>query len=976
MQPREVEPGSDVRITFSCRDGHQKRIEKLQLISRPELIDLDVTSSLDRKTGKFALTLPGKSLDTAGKYDLRLSMTFTWEDGKTYHRSPPFGTLTIRAFAGHQYTPQALDKELASLKAEIEQVRQALAEVGGGDVAKYVLPDLVDVSTEARRLVEAGNHPAAKSLLVEMSRQTQSAASDPARTVYVGRVARFVAGIKPHEGGPVMSILTGGAPSYTEADYQTFRELGIGIVARHHDDDIADLHEHGFQCVSSTAPVRLTQAWLDKHPEHRQHRYLVSNAVKADSRPLALDPLHGFLSEHYDVDTGGDPARYWRVLDATDNKTLDSQDWQYVAKAAKVIVAQPVSGHDYRVVVLVQARDIPFFHRFADPLYPGCLGHILRRLDAMFVDQKGLDVYRPTSLFYPFPKFERYHESSDGKPRLLSWHNFYGYQWGTSPFAQRQFTEQTGTAFDPLWMVDGGRYGDVNYPPTDGYSQWMAFHQRNVETMTKQVVDVAHRHQAKVRVFWGDHWLGMEPHANNGRFFKTTGMDQIVKACGSAVVTRMTVDIPADVTKIIRFSPWFSQEELFSRKNADGFMETRWGDIKRGALFRMPDGFTWGGETQTVGFKQPRILAKMKSIANEFRLMHELLSGEEVFRHDLTVYVVNAWGDVRPWAGWSQINESQMILDHLTDLPINVRFLSLANIARQGVPEDADVLINAGEPHSSWSGGFHWTPQAVQAVEQFVANGGGLIGIGAPSHNPDEQHVWQLAPVLGVDFADSVRVGEGDRGSFSKYDSAFLDKGPKPSQQHNVVRTGKRHFVTEQLTKPSDPLLCKVRPQLVKSDVTVLCSRDGKSNAAPLVTSRLHGKGRAIYISGYSQADDYSRILRRAIFWSADREKQYGQLIADNVGVRTYWYPAKKLLVVYNESRDAVTTSVRLDPALFGVNADRQLKVVDLLADQTPNGLGRAAQSGHRAIAPDARDCVPPHRAGGTMTGADLPISK
>lgn len=462
----------------------------------------------------------------------------------------------------------------------------------------------------------------------------------------------------------------------------------------------------------------------------------------------------------------------------------------------------------------------------------------------------------------------------------------------------------------------------------------MEFQQENVTKLTKQVVDVAHRHGARTRVFWGDHWIGMEPHAKQGRFFAATGMDEIVKACGSAVVVRMTVAIPADVTKVIRFSPWFSWGELFSRTNPPSFMEQRWGDIKRGALYRMPDGLTWGGETQTAGFAQPRIVAKMRSIANEFRTMYDLLGGEEVYRHDLNVYVLNAWGDVRPWAGWLQVNESQMILTHLTDLPVHVRFLSLADVASKGVPDDAHVLINAGEPHSSWSGGFHWTPEAVEAVEGFVANGGGLIGIGAPSHFRRGTHTWQLAPVLGVDFADSVRKGEGDTGSFSKYDSAFLDKGPKPSQERPMVRAGSPHFITEQLADRSEPVLCKVQPRVINDDVQVLCSGDGKTHATPLVTSRIHKAGRAVYINGYSSEHDYGRMLRRAILWTAGRAAIYNTLVADQDGVMTYLYPKKRLLVIYNQTRETVSATVHVDAGLLGMETDSQLQLVDLLSDR------------------------------------------
>lgn len=933
VEPRECRPGDDVRVRFTFRVGHAKRVVRLELHVQPGSISMDVTPHLDRSAGVCSFVIPGKLLSRPDTYELRMAMEFDWDDGKRYRRSPPFGQIVVHAFAGFQYTPESLAKEIDALEAGAREARQAAADAGGGDVARLLLPDIRRDIDRARALVDAGDHPAARSLLMEARQLTVRVHRDPARAAHEARVARFVEGLPSEAPGPSMSLMPGAsAETFSDDDIQIIRELGIGTVIAQRPADVGHLQNHGLESMVGRAPVRFTEDWVQRRPQDRQHRYLLSDPVAAEGETLSIDPLLGFLDSHYDLDPCGDTRRYWRVLDVADNAALSADRWRYDPERRRVDIRDAIPGRAYRVAALVQAKEIPFFKKFGEPMHPPCMEHILRRLDAMFTDQRGLEVYRPTSLFYPFPKIEKVRAGDDGGSRVLSWHNFYGYQWGVSPSLQERFTRETGVAFDPLWMVDGGRYGDVNYPPQDGYLRWMEFQQTNVIALTKRVVDVAHGHGARVRVFWGDHWIGMEPYAGNGRFFSETGMDEIVKACGSAVVVRMVADIPSDVRKIIRFSPWFSHEELFSRDNPSSFMDHQWGDIKRGALFRMPDGFTWGGDTQSSGFNQPIILDRMKAIANEFRLMHSLIGGEEAFHHDLTVYVLNAWGALRSWTGWLQVNESQQILTHLTDLPVTVRFLSLADIAARGVPDDADVLINAGEPHSAWSGGFHWTPDAVAAVERFVAAGGGLIGIGAPSHFPDGDRFWRLAPVLGVDFADSVREGEGDSGAFSRYDSAFLEKGPTPMQTRPMMRTKTEHFITEQLPASSEPVLCKVRAAVMAADGEVLCSRDGSPSAPPMIFARRHQAGRAVYINGYGAAHDYGRMLRRAIFWSAGREGEYPRLVADHEGVLTYAYPEKRLLAVHNQTAAAVTTTVRLDPSILGFDKDHRARVTDVLS--------------------------------------------
>ena len=915
VSPREVRPAETVSIRFAFREGQARKVTRLRLETLPRLIELDVTDGLDADAGTFSCVVPGTWTRWLGEYELRVHMTFRWDDGKVYQRSPPFGTITIRSFARHLYTDDTFAADVAAARGERERAENALR-------ALRILPKLqplVDELAAGLHQAEAsragGDDVGAKTHLADVLWRARALADQPFSAEYRFDIRQFLAKRPEDDPKPLLSILTGSARPVNAEDMTVLRELGIDTVTVRSREEHDALEREGFKTMVTPAPVRFTAKWVEDKPQFRQHRYLLSDPVIAKGAAVSMDPLLGFAHEQYDIDPAGDPASYWRVLDETAGAVVSAERWRFEEQTGQVCITGATAGHAYRVAVLVQARNLPFFQRFGDPLYPQCMGAILRRLEAHLDDRPGIDVYRPTSLFYPFPKIDKWIGEGAAR-RTLSWHNFYGYQWGTSPVAQKLFEKQTGISFDPLWMVDGGRYGDVNYPPRREYLAWMRFQQQNVNRCTRQVVDVAHKHGAAVRVFWGDHWMGMEPY---GDFFQETGCDQIVKACKSAVVVRMTVDFEAAAKKVIRFSPWFHWGELFGRDHPIGFMSRCWRDIKRGALFRVPDGLSWGGETNTIGFQQPGILARMREITEEFRVIHALTAGHEVFRHDLNLYVVNAWGAIRPWCGWLQVNESQQILAPLTDLPVNVRFISLAEIAESGVPGDAHVLLNAGEPYSSWSGGEHWADGRVrQAVEAFVRDGGGLIGIGAPSHWPDGAQTWQLAHVLGVDFADSTREGEGDKGSFSRYDSAFLRKGPKPSGSASMKRVDATHWLTQDVPAESAPVLTKVRAKMVSDDVQLLCSGDGKTAVPPIVAARGFGAGRALYLNGYSSAFDYGSVLRRGVFWSCGREALWDAFRAEIPSVLCYLYPAAGLLAVYNMSQNTVEVPVRLDVSLLG----------------------------------------------------------
>lgn len=99
----------------------------------------------------------------------------------------------------------------------------------------------------------------------------------------------------------------------------------------------------------------------------------------------------------------------------------------------------------------------------------------------------------------------------------------------------------------------------------------------------------------------------------------------------------------------------------------------------------------------------------------------------------LTVAVLHSWGSLRPWTLSGHFHETYMhtlihINEALAGLPVNVKFINFDGV-KNGVPDDVDVIINAGRAGSAWSGGDAWQDETlVAALNKWVYNGGVLLG--------------------------------------------------------------------------------------------------------------------------------------------------------------------------------------------------------------------------------------------------------
>lgn len=214
----------------------------------------------------------------------------------------------------------------------------------------------------------------------------------------------------------------------------------------------------------------------------------------------------------------------------------------------------------------------------------------------------------------------------------------------------------------------------------------------------------------------------------------------MVGAAGDGVTTRMIADIPIKDTEA-RFYPYFFPDVFFEGGDPVGESMPIWIKCRR-ALMRKPVGRMGYGGYLSLAHQFPDFIDHVTEIATQFKGIHANAEGTQPFKAPFKVAVLNTWGSLRSWQThqvahslWNQRCYSYIgALESLAGLPFDIEFISFDDIRLSGIDPSIGVIINAGDVHTSWSGGDQWSdPQVVATLREWVEHGGGFIGIGDPS---------------------------------------------------------------------------------------------------------------------------------------------------------------------------------------------------------------------------------------------------
>lgn len=653
-----------------------------------------------------------------------------------------------------------------------------------------------------------------------------------------------------------------------------------------------EIMDMDFQIYTTLCLIREDNEWIKAHPQYRQQTYLLTKAKTAVENSLEICIMEDYFAEQFEPNRDVDIKKYWQVKDRTLGEV--TEDWEYMD--GKVYIMNALRFHSYTVAFLAYQiwEPVSMYNHITnqwkeehkipvDVRYEEAAEHILLVLKQWLENHPETDVVRFTTFFYNFDLLY----NKEGKEKQVNW---FGYLSCVSKSAMDKFKELYGYDLTPEDFVDMGHYHTPFKNPDKKYMEWMDFNQRFIASFAKKCVDMVHDYGKKAIMFLGDHWAGTEPY---GKYFQDIGLDAVVGAAGDGVTTRMIADIPVKETEA-RLYPYFFPDIFREGGNPVGESKPIWKKCRRALLRKPMDRMGYGGYL-SLAWEFPDFIEHVTDIAFQFKSIHSEAKGTKAYAAPFKVAVLNAWGALRSWQThqvahslWNQRCYSYLgIMEALSGLPFDIRFLSFEDIKQKGIPEDTGVIINAGDAGTSWSGDDYWADEAlITKLRKWVYNGGGFIGIGEPTAYRKEGLFFQLEDVLGV------QKEIGFTASINKL---------KPDTV--------KHFITEDVTDPIDYGEGMTMIYLSAAETQVLDIVKGSCN----LTAHAYGKGKAVYMAGQPYDDTNTRIILRSVFWAAGKTELLYKWYSTNMATECNAYPEVGKYCLINNSDQEQETEVYLD---------------------------------------------------------------
>ncbi|MGB4659621.1 MAG: 1,3-beta-galactosyl-N-acetylhexosamine phosphorylase [Mobilitalea sp.] len=632
-----------------------------------------------------------------------------------------------------------------------------------------------------------------------------------------------------------------------------------------------------------------------KHMEECQQLYLMSNYNLALGEELEIDFMEGYFKEQLSPDYVHDPKKWWEVINRTTKQVVDPALWSVDQKTNKVIIQKATSFHEYTVSFLVYMiwdptqmynhitnhwgdtpHDIPF-----DVRQEASSKYVVEYLKEWIKNNPNTDVVRFTTFFYHFTLVSNHL----GKEKFVDW---FGYGASVSPAALEAFEQEKGYALRAEDFVDEGCYNSSFRVPTKRYLDYVDFISSFVAKKAKELVDIVHAEGKEAVMFLGDNWIGTEPY---GPYFEEIGLDAVAGSVGGGTTLRMISEIPHVKYTEGRFLPYFFPDTFCEGNDPCIEAVDNWITARRAMMRKPLDRIGYGGYL-SLAYQFPKFVDYIESVTDEFRLLYDNINGVKPYS-GLKVAIINSWGKLRSWqthmvahALWyKQIYSYLGVLESLSGASVEVSFLSFAEVKEHGIPKDIEVIINAGDEGTAFSGGVEWSDEKlVQMLRKWIYNGGGYVGIGEPSAYPKGGHYFQLAEAMGVDKELGFTL------STDKYFNSALAS----------------HYITADRTEAFDFGESMKNVYALNSSTEIIEYSNGEIH----LSANTYGQGRAVYIAGLPYSKANTRLLMRSMFYAASKEKNLYLWYADNYNCEVHAYPAAGKYAIVNNSNEPQKTLI------------------------------------------------------------------
>lgn len=650
--------------------------------------------------------------------------------------------------------------------------------------------------------------------------------------------------------------------------------------------------------------VRGDNEWARKHPEETHRTFLRSNRVIAVGTRVSIRPMDGYFADQITPDWS-EKAR-WQVFDRTTGEEIFS--WEADEQAGIVQIENTVPYHEYTLNFMakviwhpVQIYNYLTNHwtcekqRMYDPAFPKTAEYIKTYMEKWCERHPETNVVRFTTFLYQFTLIF----NEKGKEKYVDW---FGYTLAASPAMLDRFEKEYGYKLTSEDIVDSGCYNNPFRVPTQKFLDFMDLVCRFTTEKVRELVDIVHAKGKEAMMFLGDDWIGAEPY---GKYFKDMDLDAVVGSVGGGVTVRMLSEIPYVRYREGRFLPYFFPDTFFegNEENAVSELNRNWGTARRAMMRKPLDRMGFGGYL-SLAAKFPKFIDRVAVLCDEFRDICDAAKDAKPYA-GATVAILNCWGTLRSWQShmvahelwYQQIYSYQGVLEALSGLAVNVKFVSFDDIRKNGIDKDIDVLINVGAEGTAFSGGTEWSDERlVCEIRKWVAEGHGFIGVGQPSAYRKGDRSFVLADVLGVDEEKGFTLSE------DKYN---IEKKP--------------HFVTEDVVDEIDyGEGTKNIYALPNTDVLDIRFSDRfirKVNVGEVgLAANSYVKGRGVYIAGLPYSIQNARLLYRAVFWAAGKENEMEKAFSTNPYTECHYYPeSRKYAIVNNSNEPQKTTFFDID---------------------------------------------------------------
>ena len=665
-----------------------------------------------------------------------------------------------------------------------------------------------------------------------------------------------------------------------------------------------ELKDADAKIYSTYYTTRKDNAWAKANPDEVQQCYIMTGFYTAPGDTVTIPLMKGISPELMQVNTNDDITRWWEVMDRTTGQPVPPAQWSY---ADGSVTVQAVPFHEYTVAFLAYLIWDPvhmynavtnnwqnFEHQITfDVRQPKTHKFTMERLRKFIADHPYVNVIRYTTFFHQFTLM--FDELK--REKFVDW---YGYSASVSPYILEQFEKEVGYKFRPEFIVDQGYYNNQYRVPSKEFKDFQAFQRRDVAKLAKEMVDITHELGKEAMMFLGDHWIGTEPFMEE---WKTIGVDAVVGSVGNGSTLRLISDIPGVKYTEGRFLPYFFPDTFHEGGDPVKEAKENWVTARRAILRKPIDRIGYGGYLK-LALQFPEFIDYVASVCDEFRELYENIKGTTPYCVK-TVAVLNSWGKMRAWgchmvhhALYQKQNYSYAgIIEALSGAPFDVKFISFDDIRKDPNLLDAiDVVINVGDGDTAHTGGAEWEDPAVTAaVRKFVHRGGGFIGVGEPTGHQYQGHYLQLSGILGV---------EKETGFTLNYDKYNWEQHPD-------------HFILAGVAGEVD--FGEGKKSIYALEGTdILVQKDKEVQMAV----NAFGNGRSVYISGLPYSFENSRVLYRAILWSAHSEDILHKWFSTNYNVEVHAFVANGKYCVVNNTYVPQDTTVYTDSGSFPLHLE------------------------------------------------------